>query len=153
MDSKFQPIFKEPNYQKYVNNTPDIHSKISKIISGNESGVLAGDIATFLDVEQRYLEITLYVWSRFWCTFFRHGRVFQDPNSEKWYYILNTHPLAREHNIYEKFQTIDKTKLIRDELEIDEFKNKIECLENDKNILIAENLALQRKLKLLSDDN
>ena len=88
MDEKFQPIFEEKNYQKYIQDNPDRHSKISEIISGNETGVFASDLATFLDVEQRYLETTLYVWSRFWCTFFKDGRVFQDPNTEKWYYYL-----------------------------------------------------------------
>ena len=125
----FDKIFTEPEYQEYLNANPDIHSKISKILESSECGLNTATLAQELVLDERYIKTTLYAWDTSWCSFFQHGRVYQNITCEKWFYIPCSHPLSKEHNISSKFIKGSAYTIVSD-LEITNLRLRILELEN-----------------------
>ena len=98
-----QEIFKDANYQKFIiDNYQLIQKKISPYFQKNQLNMhTTQELIKIFNLnlsDEKYLEQLLCVWSDGICTFFKHGRIFRNSETLKWFWLSPHHPLARDHN-------------------------------------------------------
>jgi len=114
--SPSQEIFKEKQYATYLSEFTDIYENISNIFIKNPSLMCTTDeLCNMLGIDidkSKYVEQSLCIWTSHLCTFFKYGRIIWSHKHDKWFWISNLHPLAREHSpkIYQPSVYYKKTK-------------------------------------------
>lgn len=91
-------IFNEKEYSEYLLEYQDtIFNTIKEVLGKKITGYTLEELNKFININPRYLNHTLSIWNKFYCTFYAmYGRVIYNTKNNRWYYIYTQNPNSRK---------------------------------------------------------